>query len=285
MAEVILGSELALQFKEKIAYKVQQLQQQGKPRPTLAVILVGNHPSSVSYVKGKDKACKEVGFYSRMIHLAQDICEEGLSEVIINLNNDDEVDGILVQMPLPKHLDPLRMISLINPNKDVDGLHPINVGKLYLGLKGFKPCTPLGIIELLKSIHVDFTGLKAVVVGRSYLVGNPLSKLLQDLNCTVTICHSATKNIKEICKTADILVVAIGKAQYVDASFVKEGAIVIDVGINKIDDHLVGDVCFEEVSKVCSYITPVPKGVGPMTIAMLLQNTLDSYYLAKGGIE
>lgn len=277
MAKIVWGNLLADRIKQEIASSVNNYVQKGKRLPTLAVCLVGNNPASESYVKGKDKACKEVGFGSLMIHLDENITMSELLEVINSLNNDNSVDGILVQLPLPKHLNEIEVINAIRPDKDVDGLNPINVGKLYLNQDGFVPCTPLGVIEILKEMNVEFQGANAVVIGRSKLVGNPVAKLLQDLNCTVTITHSKTKDIQKICKNADILVCAIGKPKLINHNWVKENSYVVDVGINRVDGKLYGDVDFDDVKDHVEAITPVPKGVGPMTICMLLKNTLKAY--------
>ncbi|MBE6107738.1 MAG: bifunctional methylenetetrahydrofolate dehydrogenase/methenyltetrahydrofolate cyclohydrolase FolD [Erysipelotrichaceae bacterium] len=277
MAEIIYGSELSKKIKAGIKEKVEQIVSQGKRTPTLAVVLVGDNPASLSYVKGKDKACHEVGFGSKMITLKEETTEAELKEVIDSLNQDETVDGILVQMPLPRHLDENKIILMIDPAKDVDGLHPVNVGNLYLGLDGFVPCTPLGIMEMIKEANVSFEGKNAVVIGRSKLVGTPVARLLMNENCTVTMCHSRTKDIEKICSEADILIAAIGKPKKVTKEWVKDGACVIDVGINRVDGKLVGDVDFEDVKDKAAVITPVPKGVGPMTITMLLSNTLKAY--------
>jgi len=277
MAEIIYGSELSKKIKAGMKEKVEQIVSQGKRTPTLAVVLVGDNPASLSYVKGKDKACHEVGFGSKMITLKEETTEAELKEVIDSVNQDETVDGILVQMPLPRHLDENKIILMIDPAKDVDGLHPVNVGNLYLGLDGFVPCTPLGIMEMIKEANVSFEGKNAVVIGRSKLVGTPVARLLMNENCTVTMCHSRTKDIEKICSEADILIAAIGKPKKVTKEWVKDGACVIDVGINRVDGKLVGDVDFEDVKGKAAVITPVPKGVGPMTITMLLSNTLKAY--------
>ncbi len=282
MAEIIYGSELSKKIKVQIKENVDKIILEGKRVPTLAVVLVGNNPASLSYVKGKDKACHEVGFGSKMITLKEETTEEELREVIESLNQDETVDGILVQMPLPKHLDENKVILMIDPAKDVDGLHPVNVGNLYLGLEGFVPCTPLGIMEMIKEANVSFAGKKAVVIGRSKLVGTPVARLLTNENCTVTMCHSKTKDLEKVCSEADILIAAIGKPKKVTKEWVKEGACVIDVGINRVDGKLVGDVDFEDVKEKAAVITPVPKGVGPMTITMLLSNTLKAYKRKEG---
>lgn len=277
MAEIIYGSELSKKIKAQIKEKVEVLEAQGKRKPTLAVVLVGDNPASLSYVKGKDKACHEVGFGSKMITMKQETTEEELKAVLDELNKDESVDGILVQMPLPKQLDENKVIMMIDPNKDVDGLHPENIGRFYLGLDSFVPCTPLGIMEMIKEAGVSLSGKNAVVIGRSKLVGTPVARLLQNENCTVTVCHSRTKDIEKVCSEADVLIAAIGQPKKVTKEWVKEGACVIDVGINRVDGKLVGDVNFEDVKDKAAVLTPVPKGVGPMTITMLLSNTLKSY--------
>lgn len=282
MAEIIYGSELSKKIKAKIKEKVDALEMQGKRKPTLAVVLVGDNPASLSYVKGKDKACHEVGFGSKMITMKQETTEDELRAVIEELNQDESVDGILVQMPLPEQLDENRVIMMIDPDKDVDGLHPVNVGNLYLGMDGFVPCTPLGIMEMIGEANFGFAGKKAVVIGRSKLVGTPVARLLQNENCTVTIVHSRTKDVEKVCAEADILIAAIGKPKKVTKEWVKEGACVIDVGINRVDGKLVGDVDFEDVKDKAAVLTPVPKGVGPMTITMLLSNTLKAYERKEG---
>jgi len=283
MGRVVYGSELSLELKEKLKSKISNLKTERTP--TLAVILVGDDPASKSYVKGKDKACKAVGMNSIMINLDSDTDEKLLIEKIKELNNDNKVDGILVQLPLPNGLNESVILDYIDPDKDVDGLHRVNVGKLYLGEKGFVPCTPRGIIELLKRMDVTIEGKHAVVIGRSKLVGLPVSKLLLNENASVTICHSRTNNLKEICKTADILVVAVGKPKMINSDYVKENAYVIDVGVNRVDGKLCGDCDFDSIVDKCAAITPVPKGVGPMTITMLLYNTFDSFKKREGLLD
>ena len=271
---IVYGSELSLEIKEKLKEEVNTFK--GR-KPCLSVILVGDNPASVSYVRGKNKACVEIGIDCRQIDLPATTSEEELISKINELNEDNSVDGILVQLPLPNGLNEKKILEHISPSKDVDGLHPYNAGKLLLGEDGFYPCTPLGIIELLKKMEVNLEGKNVVVVGRSNLVGLPVSRLLTKANATVTITHSKTKDLPSICKQADVLVVAIGKAKFITKEYVKEGAYVIDVGVNRVDGKLCGDVDFENVKDICSAITPVPKGVGPMTITMLLSNTIKSY--------
>lgn len=271
---IIDGKALAKQKRAEMTQIVQELKAMGVT-PGLAVVLVGEDPASEIYVRNKHKACEEVGIYSRVIKLPEDTKEEDLLKLIDELNQDNALDGILVQLPLPKQINPDKVIERILPNKDVDGFHPVNAGKLLTGQTGFVSCTPLGILELIKSTGIDISGKEAVVIGRSNIVGKPVAHLLLQENATVTICHSKTKNLKEVCQRADILVAAVGKPQLITADYVKEGAVVIDVGINRLSDgKLVGDVAFETVKEKASYITPVPGGVGPMTITMLLSNTL-----------
>lgn len=272
---IVYGSEISIDIKNEIREELLKLE--GKRKPKLSVVLVGNNPASLSYVKGKEKACTEVGFLSEVIHLDENISEIDLISKIEELNDDENVDGILVQLPLPKHLSEDNVINHIRYDKDVDGLTPINAGKLFLKQDGLVPCTPLGVIEILKRSNVSIASKNVVVIGRSKLVGLPVAKLLLDENATVTITHSKTNNLKDVCKKADILIVAIGKAKFINSEFIKDGAVVIDVGINRVDNKLVGDVDFDDVVDKVSLITPVPKGVGPMTIAMLLLNTLKAY--------
>lgn len=284
MAEIVYGSEIAKKIKAKLAAKMQALKQEGKRLPKLCVVLVGNHPASLSYVTGKEKACREIGMENDLIRLPQDISEKALLDFIQKLNVDDAVDGILVQLPLPAHIDEHKVLFAIDPAKDVDGFHPISLGKLMLQEDTFISCTPKGIISILEEIgYDDLSGKKAVVVGRSNIVGKPVAQLLMNKHATVTVCHSRTKNVEEIAAQADILIAAIGKPRYIHASWVKEGAVVIDVGINRDENNkLCGDVDFEAVKEKAAYITPVPKGVGPMTIAMLLENTLEAYEKKEG---
>ncbi len=243
--------------------------------PGLAVVIVGNDPASRVYVNSKKRACEEIGYLSREYALSEETSEEELLNLVKKLNGDDEIDGILVQLPLPKHINEETIINAINPEKDVDAFHPVNVGKIMIGNFDFLPCTPAGVMELINESGIDICGKNAVVVGRSNIVGKPQAMLLLHKNATVTICHSKTKNLKEICKTADILVAAVGRAQMITGDYIKEGAVVIDVGMNRLENKkLVGDVDFESAEKKASYITPVPGGVGPMTIAMLMRNTL-----------
>lgn len=278
MAEIIYGSELSQELRNEMRSYVDALKKENKRIPTLAVVIVGNDPASVSYVKGKKKACDSVGILGKEIALDEHCTQQQLEQTLCDLSNDSSVDGILLQLPLPKGLDESAALHCIDAKKDVDGLTPVNFGKLFLNEEGYKPCTPSGIMELLKRMHCNPDGKYAVVVGRSKLVGTPVARLLQNANATVTICHSHTKDLKEITKKADILIVAVGKEKLFDETYVKEDAYVIDVGVNRgKDGHLYGDVDFEKVKDHCKAITPVPKGVGPMTITMLLKNTLEAY--------
>lgn len=272
--QIISGKEIAAKKREEIKVKVNQLKAKGI-EPGLAVILVGNDQASERYVRNKQKACEQVGIKSILLKYDDDITEEFLVEKIKELNHNAEIHGILVQLPLPKQINPQVVIETISPEKDVDGFHPVNVGKLVIGEDGFIPCTPYGIMVMLEEINFDLTGKRAVVVGRSNIVGKPMGQLLLQQNATVTYCHSKTVNLKEVTKEADVLVSAVGIANFITAEHVKEGAVVIDVGMNRDEaGKLCGDVIFEEVKDIASYITPVPGGVGPMTITMLLENTL-----------
>lgn len=274
MAHIIDGKLVSAETRENIKLKVEEFTKEWLP-PCLAVILVGNNPASTVYVNNKKKACDEVGIWSVITHFPEDITEQELLDKIYELNTDYSVDGILVQLPLPKHISEKKIASAISPLKDVDAFHPENVGKIFLGNYDFLPCTPAGIIRLLEYYKVEISGKRCVVIGRSNIVGKPMAHLLLERNGTVTVCHSKTPNLAEITKQADILVVAVGKPQFVTADMVKPDAVVIDVGINRLDNgKLVGDVDFNSVSEVASYITPVPGGVGLMTVAMLLENTL-----------
>lgn len=278
MAELIDGKLISAQIKDECKEKVALLKDKGI-EVTLAVIQVGEDPASSVYVSNKKKACEYIGANSLSYNLKEDSTQEELLKLIDELNNDDKVNGILVQLPLPKHFNEDEVIRRINPDKDVDGFHPINVGRLSIGEKGFVSCTPAGIIELLKRSNVEIEGKECVIIGRSNIVGKPMSMLMLRENATVTVCHSRTKNLSEVTKRADILIVAIGKPKMIDASYVKEGATVIDVGIHRVDPNskkLCGDVDFDSVEPVAGKITPVPGGVGPMTIAMLMSNLVNS---------
>ncbi len=275
MAEIIDGKKVSAQMREQIKSETEEFFRKYGVRPGLAVIIVGDDPASKVYVNNKEKACAQVGYYSEVYHLPETTEMNELLGLIDRLNKDEKINGILCQLPLPKHLDEEQIILKISPEKDVDAFHPINTGKIMIGDYDFLPCTPAGVMKLIESTSTDITGKECVVVGRSNIVGKPQAMLLLQKNGTVTICHSRTRNLKEVTSRADILVVAIGKADFITADMVKEGAVVIDVGMNrKADGKLTGDVDFESVSKKASYITPVPGGVGPMTITMLLQNTL-----------
>ena len=276
MAQIIDGKAISQAVKDEIKQSTAELSEKGITA-TLAVILVGEDPASQVYVKNKKKACEYCGIRSLSYELPADTTEEKLLELIAELNGRSDVNGILVQLPLPAGIDEDRVLDAISPDKDVDGFHPVNVGKLSIGKKGFVSCTPAGVIQLLKRSGIEISGKECVVVGRSNIVGKPMSMLLLKENGTVTVCHSRTKDLKEVTKRADILVVAIGKPKFIDASYVKEGAVVIDVGIHRQDDgKLCGDVDYASVEPVASAITPVPGGVGPMTIAMLMYNCLSS---------
>lgn len=275
MAEIIDGKLVTKVTREKIAEDVKKFKEKTSITPGLAVILVGDDPASAVYVRNKHKGCLEAGMNSYQIEYPADTTEEELLNKIYELNSDKNVHGILVQLPLPKHIDEDKIINAISPNKDVDAFHPSNVGKILIGKYDFLPCTPAGVMELLAYYNVEIEGKECVVLGRSNIVGKPMALLLLQKNGTVTVCHSRTKNLADITRRADILVVAIGKADFVTADMVKDGAVVVDVGINrKSDGKLTGDVDFDAVSKKASLITPVPGGVGPMTITMLLGNTL-----------
>lgn len=275
MAKIIDGKAISAQIRGEIAEETKAFLDKNGFVPGLAVVIVGEDPASQVYVRNKCRACEEVGFYSESYELAADTTQENLEALIDNLNEDPNIHGILVQLPLPKHLDETRVLMKIRPEKDVDAFHPYNVGKIMIGDYSFLPCTPAGVMALLERSGVEITGKNCVVIGRSNIVGKPMAMLLLHANGTVTICHSRTKNLAEVCREADILVVAIGKADFVGADMVKPGAVVIDVGMNRrADGKLTGDVNFAEVEPIASAITPVPGGVGPMTITMLMQNTL-----------
>lgn len=275
MAKIIDGKVISAQIREEIAEKVKEYNAKTGKLPGLAVVIVGENPASQVYVRNKKKACEQVGFNSWVYEMSESTTQDELNALIDKLNNDEQVHGILVQLPLPKHLDEEQVILRIKPEKDVDAFHPTNVGRITIGNPQFLPCTPAGIMELLHRSNIEISGKECVVIGRSNIVGKPMALLLLAENGTVTVCHSKTKNLKEVCRRADILVVAIGKADFVTADMVKEGAVVIDVGMNRnAEGKLTGDVDFDAVINVASHITPVPGGVGPMTITMLLQNTL-----------
>ncbi len=283
--ELLDGKKTSQDIQKEIAEAVEKIKAEGKKVPHLAAILVGSDGASLTYVNAKVKACERVGFDSSLINLPGDISEEDLLNKIDELNNDDNIDGFIVQLPLPDHIDESKVTLAVSPKKDVDGFHPESVGRMCLGLPTFLPATPNGIVEMLDRYNIETSGKHCVVIGRSHIVGSPMSILMARKgnpgNATVTLTHSRTQNLKEVCKTADILIAAIGKPEFVTADMVKEGAVVVDVGIHRIADdskksgfRLLGDVKFDEVSPKCSYISPVPGGVGPMTIASLMMNTL-----------
>ncbi len=283
--QIIDGKSLSNTIKDEITGIVDNIKDANLKVPHLAAILVGDDPASQSYVRSKTKSCEKVGFGSTLVKLNDNISEVDLLAEVHKLNNNDDIDGFIVQLPLPKHIDEQKIITAIDPNKDVDGFHPVNVGKLVQGLDCYKSATPLGIIEMLKRYKIETSGKHCVVLGRSNIVGRPMSILLSEKapqgNATVTLCHSRTKNLKSFLLSADIIIAAIGIPHFVKEDMVKEGAVVIDVGINRVEDAskkrgytLVGDVAYDEVAPKCSYITPVPGGVGPMTVTALLMNTL-----------
>ena len=271
--KIIDGKAISQEIQERIKAEVENLDK----KPGLAVILVGEDPASCVYVRNKEKMCQKLGIQSFVYRLPADTTEEKLLDLIEELNKNDEVNGILLQHPVPAHIDEHKAFNKIAPEKDVDGFHVINRGKLAIGEDCFVACTPLGVITMLKNENIEIEGKRAVIVGRSNIVGKPLYELLLKENATVTVCHSKTKNLKEICAEADILIAAIGKSKFITADMVKEGAVVVDVGINRIDGKLIGDVDFENVKEKTSYITPVPGGVGPMTMATLMENVLKAY--------
>ncbi|SNU05592.1 methylenetetrahydrofolate dehydrogenase (NADP+) / methenyltetrahydrofolate cyclohydrolase [Lachnospiraceae bacterium] len=283
MAEIIDGKKISTELKDEVKEKVAALKEKGID-VTLAVILVGNDPASTVYVGNKKKACEYTGIISKSFELPEETTEEELLKLIDDLNKDETVNGILVQLPLPKHIDEDKVIRSINPDKDVDGFHPESVGRLSIGAPGFVSCTPAGIIHLLKRSNTELDGANVVVVGRSNIVGKPMAMLLLRENATVTVCHSHTKDLKEVCKKADVLVVAIGQPRFIDADYIKDGATVIDVGIHRIDGtkKLCGDVDYESAEKVAGKITPVPGGVGPMTIASLINNCYEAALMQNG---
>ena len=275
MANIINGKEISAAIRAEIKEATERLVAESGVRPGLAVIIVGEDPASQVYVRNKKRACDEVGFYSESYELPESTTQDELNALVDRLNKDENIHGILCQLPLPKHLDENEVIMRIDPKKDVDAFHPENVGKIMIGDYSFLPCTPAGVMALLERSGIDVCGKECVVVGRSNIVGKPQAMLLLHANGTVTICHSRTKNLAEVCRRADILVAAIGKADFFTGDMIKEGAVVIDVGMNRrADGKLTGDVDFESVAPKASYITPVPGGVGPMTITMLMQNTL-----------
>jgi methylenetetrahydrofolate dehydrogenase (NADP+)/methenyltetrahydrofolate cyclohydrolase len=279
---IIDGKKIAKEVRAEVKAEVDRLVASGMRHPSLAVVMVGRDPASQIYVNNKRKACRKIGINSVEHLLDETITEKTLLGIIDKLNNDDNIDGILIQLPLPGKLHEKRILERLNPDKDVDGFHPVNVGRLTVDSPGLRPCTPAGIIEMLKRSDVKLTGKNAVVLGRSNIVGKPVATMLLHESATVTICHSKTRGLKEITKRADVLIAAIGKPKFVTQDMVKEGAVVIDVGINRTDEGLVGDVDYENVEKLASRISPVPGGVGPMTIAMLMHNTLKAYKIHEG---
>jgi methylenetetrahydrofolate dehydrogenase (NADP+)/methenyltetrahydrofolate cyclohydrolase len=285
--QLIDGKKIASEIKLELAARSAAIIDKGDRPPHLVAVLVGEDAASQTYVSNKERACKQVGFTSTIYRLESDTTEAKLLQIIDFLNNDDEVDGFIVQLPLPRHINVHKIISSINPQKDVDGFHPVSLGRMMLGEPTYLPATPYGIIQLLERYKIETSGKHCVVLGRSNIVGTPISVMLSRKsnpgNCTVTVCHTGTKNLKEIAKTADILIAAMGQPHFVTADMVKEGAVVIDVGIHRIEDssekgyHNIGDVKFDDVAPKCSFITPVPGGVGPMTIVSLLMNTFKAF--------
>lgn len=283
MAAVILdGKMLSSKFREDLKEETLKIKEKTGKVPGIAVILAGDDPASNVYVNSKEKSAVEAGFYSVVERVSSNVTTDELLNLVNKFNEDSKIHGILVQLPLPDGVDEKRILRAIKPEKDVDGFHPYNVGLLNIGEDCLKPCTPFGIMNMLKYYNIDITGKNAVVIGRSNIVGKPIAAMLLKENATVTVCHSKTKNLPEVCSKADILVAAIGRANFVTSDYVKEGAVVIDVGINRVDKKLYGDVNFEEVKDKCSYITPVPGGVGPMTITTLMQNTMQAFKMIEG---
>jgi len=276
-AQIISGTQLSNQIKSNVAQQVSQYVERGKRAPGLAVILVGSDPASQVYVGSKRKSCTEIGITSKSYDLPETTTEQALLELIDELNQDNTVDGILVQLPLPKHIDSTKVIEKISPEKDVDGFHPYNVGRLCQRIPTLRACTPYGVMKLLETTGISFYGKHAVIVGASNIVGRPMALELLLAGCTVTVTHRFTEDLASHIRQADILVVAVGKPKFIKGEWIKEGAVVVDVGINRIDGKLVGDVEFEIAVERAAYITPVPGGVGPMTVAMLMQNTLSAY--------
>lgn len=281
-AQIISGTQLASQIKSNVAQQISQYVAQGKRAPSLAVILVGADPASQVYVGSKRKSCAEIGITSKSYDLPETTTEQALLELIKELNQDNTVDGILVQLPLPKHIDSTKVIEQISPEKDVDGFHPYNVGRLCQRIPTLRACTPYGVMKLLETTGISFYGKHAVIVGASNIVGRPMALELLLAGCTVTVTHRFTEDLASHIRQADILVVAVGKPKFIKGEWIKEGAVVVDVGINRLEGKLVGDVEFEVAAQRASYITPVPGGVGPMTVAMLMQNTLSAYEKQQG---
>lgn len=283
MDKIIYGSEIAQAIKDNMRLEIEKLKEKGKRAPHLVVIFVGDNVGSTSYVKGKEKACEAIGMKNTTLHY-DDISEKALLDKIEILNRDATVDGILVQLPLPKNIDANKVLLAIDPNKDVDGFHPFNMGRMLMQEKTFLPCTPKGIIRILETMgYDDLSGKSAVVIGRSNIVGKPVAQLLLNKNATVSVVHSKTKDVEKVCSDKDIVIAALGKPKFITPDWLKEGAIVIDVGVNRNEQNkLCGDVDFEACLDKVKHITPVPKGVGPMTIAMLLENTMESYKKKEG---
>lgn len=276
MGKRIDGKEIALEIKEEIKEFVNKRKENNLNVPKVASILVGNDGGSLFYLNNQEKVATSLGMEFEKVHLNEEVTEEELINKIDKLNNDNTVSGIILQLPLPKHIDEKKVISAISPKKDVDCLTFVNQGKLYMGEDTFMPCTPKSVLTILKSLNINLEGMEVVVIGRSNIVGKPAGALLLNENCTVTMCHSRTKNLREVCKRADILVVAIGKAKFVDESFVKDGAIVIDVGTNSVEGKITGDVDFDKVIDVASFVTPVPGGVGALTTTLLMKNACEA---------
>ena len=274
---LIDGKKVSAEVRNRLAEETKILKEKTGKEPGLATVLVGDDPASAVYVRNKNKTCRELGFQSFENQLSSDTTEEQLLNMIDDLNSNPNVHGILVQLPLPDQIDSEKILQAIDPKKDVDGFHPVNVGKLVVGNALLTPCTPTGIIELLDHYGIEIAGKHAVIIGRSNIVGKPVSMLLLQRNATITICHSRTKNLEEVTRRADILIAAVGRSHFVTENMVSEGAVVIDVGINRVDGKLTGDIEFETGSKKASYITPVPGGLGPMTIALLMENTLKAF--------
>lgn len=283
--QIINGKAIAQEVKDALRTQIEALTREGKRRPKLSVVLVGDHPASATYVRNKERACADIGMQSETLRLSASIAQQALLSEIERLNRDAGVDGILVQLPLPKQIDERKVLNAIDPTKDVDGFHPVNIGRLLIGEPSSVPCTPKGIMRMLEAIGMDdLSGQRALVIGRSNIVGKPIAQLLLAKNATVTMAHSRTKELPALCREADIVIAAVGVPRFVKGSWIKKGAVVIDVGINRgADGRLCGDVDFEDVKDVAGALSPVPGGVGPMTIAMLLSNTLEAYQKREGG--
>ena len=281
---IISGKDISLKIKNQLRLEVEEIKKSYPRLPKLVVILVGDNQASQTYVRNKERGCEYIGIESDLLHHGSSFSEKELLQEIDKLNKDDNVDGILVQLPLPDHIDEQKVLNAIDPSKDVDGFHPDNIASLFLGEKSLVPCTPKGMLVLLDEIGYDLEGKEVVIVGRSNIVGTPVALLCLQKNATVTIAHSKTKNLKEVCKRADVLIAAIGKAKFFNHEYVKDGAIILDVGINRDENNkLCGDVDFDDVKDIVKAITPVPGGVGPMTITMLMKNTINAFYKRNGG--